>query len=97
MKVVWLREASQALDLGHIDYHRGQEPQSRALVFRRIVATTKRLCGHFPTSGRPGQIDGTRELVVPGFPYVIVYRVSANAVEILRVFHTSRDWPELMQ
>jgi toxin ParE1/3/4 len=95
MKVVWLRKASLALDLEY-EYLAARNPKAARLVFRRIIATARRLSA-FPNSGRPGQIDGTRELVVPGFPYVIVYRVSADAVEILRVFHTSRNWPELMQ
>jgi plasmid stabilization system protein ParE len=36
-------------------------------------------------------------LVVPGLPYLIVYRVRANTVEILRVFHTARNRPEILQ
>lgn len=45
--------------------------------------------------GRPGRISGTRELVVTKFPYILPYRVRNNAVEILRVFHTARKWPEI--
>jgi toxin ParE1/3/4 len=95
MKVLWLRKAATTLDLEY-EYLAARNPKAARLVFRRIVAATRRLSG-FPNSGRPGQIDGTRELVVPGFPYLFVYRVCADAVEILRVFHTSRNWPELMQ
>lgn len=95
MKVSWLREASVSLD-SHYDYLATRNPKAARLVFLRIVATAKRL-QQFPHSGRPGKLEGTRELVVPGFPYVIVYRAGSSSVEILRVFHTSRDWPELMQ
>jgi toxin ParE1/3/4 len=95
MRVAWLRQASIALDLEY-EYLAARNPKAARLVFRRIVATTRRL-KDFPNSGRHGQLEGTRELVVPGFPYVIVYRISPDAVEILRVFHTSRDWPEIMQ
>ena len=95
MKVVWLREASIALD-AHYDYLAARNPKAARRVFTRIVATARRL-QQFPNSGRAGQIDGTRELFVPGFPYVLIYRVDSNAVEILRVFHTSQDWPGLMQ
>jgi toxin ParE1/3/4 len=45
----------------------------------------------FPHIGRTGRIEGTRELVMPHMPFVIVYRVSAN-IEILNVVHTSRDF-----
>jgi toxin ParE1/3/4 len=95
MNVVWLRKASLALDLEY-EYLAVRNPKAARLVFRRIVAITNRF-QEFPVTGRRGHCDGTRELVVPGAPYVIVHRVSANAVEILRVFHTSRDWPELIQ
>lgn len=32
-----------------------------------------------------------------GYPYIIPYRVKDGAVEILRVFHTSRRWPRKFQ
>ena len=35
----------------------------------------------------------TRELVVPSTPYIVVYRVQEEYVEILRVIHGSRKWP----
>ena len=37
---------------------------------------------------------GTRELVVAETPYIIPHRVRGDAVEILRVFHAARKWPE---
>jgi toxin ParE1/3/4 len=95
MKVVWLREASLALDR-HYDYLAARNPKAASFVFTRIVASAKRL-RQFPQSGRQGRFEGTSEVVVPGVPYIIVYRASATAVEILRVFHTSTDWPEVMQ
>jgi len=95
MKVVWLREASRTLDK-HYEYLAARNPKAAGFVFKRIVAGTKRL-QQFPQSGRQGRFEGTRKVVVPGVPYIVVYRVSAASVEILRVFHTSQDWPELMQ
>jgi toxin ParE1/3/4 len=41
--------------------------------------------------GRPGRIADTRELIFARF--VIVYRVKADAVEILRIYHGAQDWP----
>ncbi|MBI1331159.1 MAG: hypothetical protein GC166_14780 [Alphaproteobacteria bacterium] len=40
----------------------------------------------FPERGRPGRRRGTRELTTV-WPYVIVYRVRGETVEVLRIWH----------
>jgi toxin ParE1/3/4 len=52
--------------------------------------------GRFPASARPGQVAGTRELGVPELPYLVVYRVNGEDVDILRVFHTAMHRPPLV-
>ena len=47
----------------------------------------------FSSLGRSGQVEGTREMVFTSLPYIAVYRVKENAVEILRVYHAAQDWP----
>jgi toxin ParE1/3/4 len=47
----------------------------------------------FPKQGRPGRTKGTRELVFSPLPYIAVYRVKDEAVEIARVLHGSQRWP----
>jgi toxin ParE1/3/4 len=44
--------------------------------------------------GRPGRVTGTRELVVDGTPYILPYRVRNRVVQILRVLHGARRWPQ---
>jgi toxin ParE1/3/4 len=44
-----------------------------------------------PNRGRSGRIAGTREFVVT--PFILVYRIKADAVEILRIYHGAQDWP----
>lgn len=46
-----------------------------------------------PLSGRPGSISGTREWVVRGRPYIIVYRLEADAemLTVLGVFHSAQS------
>ena len=48
----------------------------------------------FPESARAGRIAGTRELVITGYPFIVVYRLSEDMVHLLRVINTSRDWPD---
>lgn len=56
---------------------------------RRAVTRLER----FPQSGRPGRVDGTRELIVPGLPYIVLYRIEDHRVVVLSVRHGARDWP----
>jgi plasmid stabilization system protein ParE len=44
-----------------------------------------------PFRARPGRIDGTRELLFLPMPYVAVYRVHEQSVEVLRIYHTSQN------
>ncbi|UDF02900.1 type II toxin-antitoxin system RelE/ParE family toxin [Asticcacaulis sp. AND118] len=48
----------------------------------------------FPDSGRPGRARRTREWVLNGLPYLLIYTVEGDAIVIWRVLHTSRLWPE---
>jgi toxin ParE1/3/4 len=41
----------------------------------------------FPHLGRVGRRQGTRELVFTPLPYIVVYRVKKDAVQILRIWH----------
>jgi hypothetical protein len=45
--------------------------------------------GAMPNRGRIGRIAGTRELV--SAPFIIVYRIEAEIVEILRIYHSAQD------
>jgi len=47
----------------------------------------------FPRIGRRGRVQGTRELVIPGLPYVVVYKVGDEVVEVLRIYHGAQDRP----
>jgi toxin ParE1/3/4 len=44
--------------------------------------------------GRPGRVPATRELLIPQTPYIIPYRVQQGTIQILRVYHGARRWPD---
>src|SRR5579859_4091749 len=92
MKVIWSATAVRHLREA-IEFIQSESTRGSATVRRRVVKTALRL-GQMPYSGRTGRIDGTREAVVPGVPFIVVYEVSANAVEIVGIWHTARLWPE---
>lgn len=96
MKLRWLSPALAQLDRVH-EYISSTNPKAAKHVFHCIRSTVKNLA-RFPESGRVGHVPGTRELPVTGLPYLVVYRVAGDRVEILRVVHTSMGWSSrLMQ
>jgi addiction module RelE/StbE family toxin len=90
MRVRWLEDA--VADLHAIfDAISQDRPCAASEVVGQLVAAVEPLT-EFPSRGRPGRVMGTRELIIP--PYLVAYRVRADTVEILRVLHGSRRWPE---
>ncbi len=75
-----------------IDYIAADDPIAAHDVIDRIDSAVGRLADH-PRLGRPGRIEGTRELVIPGLPYIVAYRIRQDRVQILRVLHAARKWP----
>jgi toxin ParE1/3/4 len=75
-----------------VDYIARDNPAAADRVADRIKRSVEQLAEH-PALGRAGRVPGTRELIIPGTPYIVPYRVRENAVEILRVFHAARRWP----
>ena len=47
----------------------------------------------FPLMGRVGKVEGTREFVIPGLPYVLIYEVNEETIRIVRVLHGAQMWP----
>ncbi len=90
MKVVYRLAALQDL-AKYRDYITQFDPGAGSRVAETIHRSISRL-EMFPMSGRAGTVAGTYELVVPGLPYIAVYRVH-EVVEILAIFHTSTDTP----
>lgn len=91
MKPVWSRAAIR--DLVQAREYIGLENETAASeMASRIVDATDRIV-QFPEVGRPGRLNGTRELVVSGTQYLIVYRLKKSAVHFLRVLHGRQKWP----
>ena len=91
LEVRWLKRALANLD-AEAEYITRDNPAAA----RRVVAAIERsvlYLARYPSVGGSGRVEGTRELVVPGTPYVIPYRVRKGKVEVLRVFHAARKWP----
>jgi addiction module RelE/StbE family toxin len=74
-------------------YIERENPDAAEKIAALLLAAADRLAA-FPDLGRPGRIQGTREWVVPRTPYVIPYRLRADRLEILGVFHARQRWPD---
>ncbi len=92
MDIIWLDRARR--EVIHIrEYIAMDNPRVAQQVARRILEIAEKLRAT-PNIGRPGRLYGTRELVITGTPFIILYRVRDGMIEILRVIHAARRWPD---
>ena len=92
MTIVWSGKARQdLLDITHYLTPRTPDAARRMLeVLRAKVGALEAA----PYLGRAGRVEGTRELVITGTPYLAVYRVMPEGVQILTLVHGARNWPD---
>lgn len=93
----WTKKAREDLADAY-SYTFQYSPQIALELYDTIIESVDSL-SVFPSSGRPGRVPGTRELVIRGTRYIAAYRVKGNPelVLILRVLHDSRQWPDAMK
>jgi toxin ParE1/3/4 len=90
LKLRWTRPALADL-IEAQSYIARDNPAAAEAVAQRVWDAAKKLCEN-PEIGRQGHVPETREWVVSGTPYRLVYRVKNDAVEVLRVWHGRRKW-----
>ncbi len=92
MTIVWSPRAIE--HLAHLRAHIARDnPKAANRVANALLEAVERLA-ELPNLGRPGRVVGTRELIVPGTPYVIPYRLRGDRLEVVAVFHTRQKWPK---
>lgn len=92
MRPVWTRAAIR--DLTQIrEYIARENPGAAREIALRIVDASERVI-QFPEAGRVGRVKGTRESIVAGTQYLIVYRIKKKAVHFARVPHGSQERPK---
>lgn len=91
MKLRWLVIADDELTriVQEIAQH---NPNAADNLEHRVHKFVQHL-SEFPDAGRSGRVNGTRELVISDYPYIVVYRIKDGSVEILGVRHAARQWP----
>jgi toxin ParE1/3/4 len=92
MHVRWTDPAVS--DLTHIcDYIEEHNSSATARRIALSIYECVTALAEFPERARQGRKSGTRELVLPGLPYLAIYRIRADTVEILRILHAAQNWP----
>jgi addiction module RelE/StbE family toxin len=91
MRIRWTPAA--AADLQSIsDYLKEHHARYRQPTMRKLYERIRSL-KDAPYLGRLGRIEGTRELLFSPLPYIAVYRVAGQSIEVWRIWHTSQDRP----
>jgi len=92
MKLRWTPYALK--DLRHLHEYIADDNSSAA---DRMVARIQEAAHHLkrhPQIGRAGRVQGTRELVIAGTPYIVVYILDDIEVQIVAVIHSAMRWPD---
>lgn len=92
MRLRWTDAALR--DFTHIcDYVAERSSGSTARRLALSIHKSLALLKKFPEQGRTGRKPDTRELVFTGLPYIAIYRIHEDVVEILRILHGAQIWP----
>jgi toxin ParE1/3/4 len=85
MRLRWTPAAADDLESieDYLARHHPSIAQSTILEIYETIQTLRSV----PFRGRPGREEGTRELVLPRLPYIVVYRIKESDVEVLHIYH----------
>jgi toxin ParE1/3/4 len=92
VRVVWTDEAKGDLS-EQIRYIAARDRDAARRVRSRVHQSVSNL-RRTPRIGRPGTIEGTRELVIAGTSYIAVYSIVGDDIEIYHVYHGRQNWQE---
>jgi toxin ParE1/3/4 len=93
MNIVWSPEAIEDL-VSLRAYITEDNPAAARRTVQHILESIEQLLPDNPQIGRAGRVPGTRELLIPRSPYIVPYRLQRTTIQILRVYHAARRWPD---
>lgn len=91
MKIIWSPQARE--DLRGIFLYIAEDNPHTAAAFQSQLKGGIVFLKENPHIGRPGRVPGTRELIIANTPSTVPYRVRGDRLEILRIYHGARKWP----
>ena len=93
MIIKWSDEALEDLHSLHAHIS-ADNPIAAQKLAMLIVSSVETNLPDNPHMGRPGRVNGTRELVITNTPYIVPYRIKSGVIQVLRVYHAARRWPD---
>lgn len=90
MNIVWSQQARQEW-MAQYRYYLQRNPEAARRMRQAVMDGAQRLRAH-PKIGKPGRVEGSRELVISGTPFLLVYDENPARVEILHVYDGRQDW-----
>jgi toxin ParE1/3/4 len=91
MRIRWTEGADGNLD--QVEEYIAQDNPPAAVVSVHKIIEAAQMLADYPTIGKRGRERGTRELVVAGLPFIIIYVVHREELVIIRVLHTALRYP----
>jgi toxin ParE1/3/4 len=85
VKIEWSEPAVKQLE-NALAYIREHNAVAALHMYERIHARTEQLLV-FPALGKPGLEPGTLDLVIPASPYILVYRIAGDVIQIGAIWH----------
>jgi toxin ParE1/3/4 len=94
VQLQWTEPATQDLDNIEEYISRENSPIVAIDVVLRVIETVATVLPTHPRVGRIGRVTDTRELVIEGVPFIIIYRqVGSDQLQVIRVLHDAQQWP----
>ena len=95
MQLNWTDLALADLDIIEAYIAEDNSPVVALDVVLNVLDTTEQILSAHPNAGRMGRVKDTRELVIDGISFTVIYRVMGrlSQVQILRVLHDAQNWP----
>lgn len=93
MRILWTNEALGDLEEILVYYHQEASPRTATAVERRIIAEIESLPPFVERIRKSERVPGTHERVVNKIPYMVFVQLRDDAIVVLNVVHTKRQFP----
>jgi len=92
LKLYWTPTAIRHLNAAY-DYVAKDSSSAADATVERIFSATEML-DRYPQIGPQGRVNGTKELIIAGTPWLVAYRLRGDSIDVLAVLHGARRWPD---